>query len=574
MLRLLAALVLFSIAFPLDAQQTATNSTPLNIAAPRELPVPPRAEVPTTSITKESLKYIGSFRLPAELGPATVRLSQDEPYRSQDQFGRGGFLAYDRTRDQLLVGSWRSRVAAVNIPTPLIRPRMVELPRATRLTPFVDVSNDTWNLLNDTPSWDGEGRFDHKIVNDRIITTGTIYYDANNSQRRSHIVANLPLSADTKPTTPWRTVGSDLTYTQNGVTVTVPANQLQGHTAGFMFHIPVEYQAAMKGDLCTGQSALPIISRQSLGPECWAFYSNDLLTKQNVPANFLVGYPMGFPTLGTWEVTTELFGMSTTITGGAIIGDTMLFFGRHGYGPACYGVGVSDQTLAGKPDAQGQMQCYDPTSASKGTHAYPYRGQVWAYPMSYVLNVAAGKAKPWDLIPRWWELEMPFPTPDRGVNGVDYDPVKRRLYVAANMADIHCVGEGTVCYEPPALIHVYEVVNAPTPTPVDPKPTPVDPTPIPVEPTPTGRKTTYQVLAVAAAPVPIPAEALMGMTRCWAKTEGARVRFRMDGTDPTTANGYPLNTNEELAIPSIDDARRIRFIRLSSTSAKVHVRCE
>ena len=62
------------------------------------------------------------------------------------------------------------------------------------------------------------------------------------------------------------------------------------------------------------------------------------------------------------------------------------------------------------------------------------------------------------------------------------------------------------------------------------------------------------------------------MNTCEVRVEAASVRFREDGTDPTSALGSPLDDNDTLTIPTNVRARAIRFIR-SAASAVVNVRC-
>ena len=63
------------------------------------------------------------------------------------------------------------------------------------------------------------------------------------------------------------------------------------------------------------------------------------------------------------------------------------------------------------------------------------------------------------------------------------------------------------------------------------------------------------------------------MNTCTVRVETASVRFRDDGTAPTSDSGFPLDDNDVLSIPTNVIARAIRFIRSSGTSAYVNVRC-
>ena len=54
------------------------------------------------------------------------------------------------------------------------------------------------------------------------------------------------------------------------------------------------------------------------------------------------------------------------------------------------------------------MLCYDPTTSDKGSHAYPYRYQVWAYDLNDFAAVKAGTKQPWEVVPYGvWPLSLP-----------------------------------------------------------------------------------------------------------------------------------------------------------------------
>ena len=89
---------------------------------------------------------------------------------------------------------------------------------------------------------------------------------------------------------------------------------------------------------------------------------------------------------------------------------SVLFFGRHGLGKFCYGPGTTDQQLVGRPTDGGvDTWCHDPTSANKGTHAYPYHYYVWAYDANDLAAVKAGQKQPWEVKPyAVWPFSLPF----------------------------------------------------------------------------------------------------------------------------------------------------------------------
>ena len=150
-------------------------------------------------------------------------------------------------------------------------------------------------------------------------------------------------------------------------------------------------------------------------------------------------YTQDHTTLGTWEGTNTVYGGTTAMGGVAVIAGTRtaLFIGRNGLGTFCYGHGVDDQTLAGKPAADGVMNCYDPTSRDKGMHAYPYRYQIWAYDLADFAAVKAGTKQPWDVVPYGvWPFDLPIPEHNVvRIGGVAYDAQRQLLYVSQYRAD-------------------------------------------------------------------------------------------------------------------------------------------
>lgn len=89
---------------------------------------------------------------------------------------------------------------------------------------------------------------------------------------------------------------------------------------------------------------------------------------------------------------------------------------------------------------------------------------------------------------------------------------------------------------------------------------------------------TYELITVGASAVGIATTTTnptgrSQMNRCEVRVEAASVRFRDDGTDPTTSVGTPMDAGDTLAIPTNVIARALRFIQTSSTSAYLHVRC-
>ena len=110
----------------------------------------------------------------------------------------------------------------------------------------------------------------------------------------------------------------------------------------------------------------------------------------------------------------------------------MLFFGRTGFGPFCYGEAAA---------------CGNDTSEKyKGGHAAPYGYFVWAYDAADLAAVRAGKKQPWDVVPySTWE-PLPRDGGSEQILGVAYDGATGRIFVASQAYEIL-----------PPTIHIFTV---------------------------------------------------------------------------------------------------------------------
>ncbi|OGO25646.1 MAG: hypothetical protein A2W33_09375 [Chloroflexi bacterium RBG_16_52_11] len=205
---------------------------------------------------------------------------------------------------------------------------------------------------------------------------------------------------------------------------------------------------------------MSIIGRTSWGPSAFAMNPTDLGVTNPVPVTPLLYYNGDHPTLGPWGGTSAFFNGSTAIHGAVFPEGTrsILYFGRHGIGPWCYGTGTDNQSLHGQPAPGGTTYCYDPTDSSKGNHAYPYVYQVWAYDVNDFIAVKNAQKNPWDVMPTVWTFEVPIQSSRAG--GVAYDPSTQRIYLVAPRA------EYPGAYP---VIHVFQVQAGTT---VSPPPTP------------------------------------------------------------------------------------------------------
>lgn len=408
----------------LRRESDASARTRLRDAAP--FMPPPPADPPLTHtrlVAETDLVHVRSFRLPREASNGQT-------------FDVGGApLAFDPVHHTLLVGTRGGFVAELTIPTG-------DGAFAEYIQGFCEVTEgQTAALFGDGASLAG------LLVlgtggDQYLLGTVSVYYDANNTQRVSHF------------TRPWD-LGS---YGHVSDFVSVWDPEKAGFVAGYLAHVPAEWQDRLRGSIVTGQFGVPIVSRTSLGPAAFAMHATSLPSLYTL-ARPLVYYPGDHPTLGRYptgvkEPANNLYSSTSASGGLVLIDDTALFIGRHGTGPQTYGIGTDRPELDGTDDHEGGLFCYDPANSNKGPHAYPYRYQVWAYDLHDFAAVAAGQKQPWEVVPyAVWPLV--FPTLERevrGIGGAAFDPLTRTLYVSQLSAD-----QDGYAYR--ALIHVFKVTN-------------------------------------------------------------------------------------------------------------------
>jgi hypothetical protein len=390
-------------------------ATMAGAALSAQVPASPRLE-------QSSFQYVGAFRVP-------------EPSGSDDTMGFGGApLAYNPANNSLFIGTRKHNLAEISIPSPAVNstdPKAMK--QAALLQGLSDPTEGRWSGLSDGGLTFGGAL----VVDGKLIGTGVIYYDANNTQRVSHFSRSAKLKEPSF--SGWSSVWR--------------ADQ-SGYVAGMMTVIPAEWRAALGGTVLTGQCCIPIVSRTSNGPSAFAF-DHSKLGQKSVAASPLVYYTGERATLGRWEGSNPTYGATTQIAGMALITGTrtLLYIGRNGLGTHCYGDGTADKSLDGKKAPDGAMLCYDPTTNSKGSHAYPYRYQAWAYDLGDLASVKAGKKQPWQVVPyAVWPLTLPIGEGTVPLGGVAYDAERQLVYVSQLWAD------KDAGYLP--LIHVFKVAVA------------------------------------------------------------------------------------------------------------------
>jgi hypothetical protein len=374
---------------------------------PRAEPIRPPEQRLSGLLGPQDLIYEGAFRVPEESNGESL------------SYG-GQALAYNPLSNTLYLGSLHNKVAEVSIPSPVKGTLAEQLPVASFVQPFHDPAE---GRLRDIAE-DGVTLGGLLVHDGRLYGTGVIYYDAGNAQRQSHFGRSLDL-ARAKEVTRIYQVGE---------------TGKAGFVAGYMATVPQEWRAALGGPAVTGQCCISIISRTSFGPGLFAWNPADLGRREQLPATPLLYYPQQHATLGPWEGANEVFGGTTEVAGVAIIDGTrtVLFAGRNGIGKFCYGDGTADAAKASEqPQPNGEKYCYDPTNASKGQHAYPYRLQFWAYDVNDLAAVRAGRREPWDVRPYGvWPFELPpIGDPYPRLGAIAYDAARRRLFMTQLFGD-------------------------------------------------------------------------------------------------------------------------------------------
>jgi len=386
---------------------------------------------------QSNLKYIGAFRLTKE------RLGCDSWEDCVFAYG-GRPIAVDPNGNEgkgsLFIGShiYSQKIAEVSIPKPIDSNDLKNLNTASILQDFHDITEGhRQNILENGAPY---GQTVHPggliVYGDKLIGSVFTYYPGE-TQILSHYVSSKNLSE----------IGDFAGMYKIGTAVDAR------FLAGYMDTIPLKWQEKLGGTTITGGGGIPSPGKTSTGPSAFAFDPSDLGLKKPAPANTLMYYTLKNP-LAVPDSTNSMFNLTTQLRGVVFPEgtDSVLFFGNIGVGKYCYGVGTSDLALLGKPLPEipdVKYDCYDPGDSSKGTHAYPYKYQVWAYNAHDFVKVRKGELNPWDVKPyEIWNLALPFQPVRAEILGTSYDKKNRKLYISQAHGD----GDNP-------LIHVFEIVS-------------------------------------------------------------------------------------------------------------------
>jgi hypothetical protein len=391
------------------APRRATRMLLLGLAALALGQSPAFAQTNAPLLKQSDLVYEGAFRVPAGTS-------------EKDTFNYGGTaLAYNPANNSLFMTGhdWYQYTAEIKIPAIVNSNNVNSLNTATIIQSFRDPLEGRINSIN--PS-DGNSKKigGHLVYNGKLYITAYSYYDGMGSQSSSHFVR------------------SSTSLSSGGVQGPYKVGSLYpGFVHGYMALVPPEWQSLLGGPALTGHCCLSITSTQSNGPAVSVFDPAKLGSGGTVPATPLVGYP--YPNvLGPGEDTqNNYFNLATKISGVVFPYGTrtVMFFGRQGTGRYCYGDGAA---------------CGDPTDSSKGTHAYPYTYQIWAYDANDLLAVKNGSKQQYQVQPYGlWRFSLPFENNAgaRLIGGTAYDPATQRIYISQRCATGECS----------PVIHVFKV---------------------------------------------------------------------------------------------------------------------
>ena len=336
------------------------------------------------------LEYEGAFRVPS--GGV-----------ERETFNYGGkALAYNAASNSLFMTGHdhHNRTAEITIPAIVNSNNLDDLQRASFVQEFVDATEGKRTQIN--PSDPNSKIIGGNLVyGNRLIMTAFSYYDGAGTQSGSHFARPLDLSS----------AGS--------VIGPVASEDRVHYTSAYMTHVPTEWQSAFGGPALTGNCCRAIIGYHSNGPALFVFDPDDVGSVNPVPTAPLVYYNSQNPLGPGVSSQNNTYNLTSRVEGVVFPRGTrsVLFFGRHGTGPYCYGIGEA---------------CNDPANADQGNHAYPYRYQVWAYDALDLLAVKDGRRAPYSVQPyAIWTYNMPFETDDiHNIGGATYDPSTDRIFLS------------------------------------------------------------------------------------------------------------------------------------------------
>jgi Big-like domain-containing protein len=368
------------------------------------------------------LNYEGAFRVPP--GPAPgANLTDWQALWPMFNYG-GAAIAFNAANQSLfVVGHVNGQlVAEIGVPAIINSTVVTNLVTAPLLQRFNDVTDRLMDSVHPGATLRIGGLLPY---GSHLYASVFDNYDGDQTQVVSHFASGLDLSVN----------GDALGPYQVGGVAGKP--DMTGFLDGYFAIVPEEWRSLVGGPVLNGNCCINVIGRTSSGPAAFAIDPAQLGAVTPLPATPLVYYPLNEP-LAPNDTTNPLFNLATEIKGVVFPDGTrsVLFFGRHGTGTYCYGPGTTDPNLIGTPaDGGVDKWCFDPDSAAKGTHAYPYRYYVWAYDANDLVGVKNGTTLPWNVRPyAVWPLSLPLPG-DSHILGATYDPAMKRIFLSQAFGD-------------------------------------------------------------------------------------------------------------------------------------------
>jgi hypothetical protein len=338
-------------------------------------------------------EYLGGFRVPTAQSNGLDWC-----------YAQYGGMDFNPANNSLLICNGFA-VAEINIPPLVISANPLELPEAGFMQGAVDPGEGKITAECGSSDW----KLGNPLLHGQYLyCNGYIYFDSGGVQVKSHFRHYPQLDA----------LGGYAGLVQ------VSDAPEAGWVSTIMGHVPPEWQDALGGPAVTGGGGIPIITRQPYGHSLYAFDPADINVTTPVPASIILGHPDSHSLGGhEWASQNDLWNGSSVWHGVTLINQsrTCLISGFHGIGPWCYGNGG-----AGPPTSD----CLDWVIPAHGTHAYPYRYQVWAYDLEELAAVKAGTRQPWE--PQPYAVMVPtFPTESGYPNlvGAAYDAANRIYYL-------------------------------------------------------------------------------------------------------------------------------------------------
>lgn len=358
-------------------------------------------------------------------------------------YGGSGIIPYhdDQGRTTLFIGGHAQRpgqVAQVEVPSALGKgPDYADLPVAPVLQIFAAIADGNLDSRLGITSDNGSDVYGLFPYGGKLLVSANEYYGC--TQTLTHGFSSLDLSRDGDFSGFFPVTGS------------AHARAI----AGPMAEVPAEWRSLLGGEVLGGNWSLPIIGCNSAGPAVTAFHPDSLYRTGTSEGTTLLFHPLGAGAdhalcagaqcerPAPEAETSEIYNLATRFGGLAFPAGSrsLLFFGRQGIGPYCYGTPDECGGDPAEPDA-------------KGPHAYPYRFQIWAYDAADLAKVGNGSLKSYEPRPYGiWAVDDLDAWTGKGmakIRGAGFDAVTGRWYITTDYGEeprvdvflIHPASEG------------------------------------------------------------------------------------------------------------------------------------